>query len=480
MKKPCVYSITLNQLCLSTGLLLSLFSSFVFGLTEALGPEGIRAYAVHEKGITGDGVNIGLLSKGNARDGHIAFDRHGSSAVTLHDFTGSGLERTNHDTHMAGILISAGSPVHPEQIGVAPGAHVHSARISTQRIYEALDALILKHHCRVIVTGIQVAGLNATANGDSILSKLYDYYAETYDVIFANAAGNLSPQITVFGDCYNGITTAGMVKDLQGRYSKAGSASNAGPTADHRHKPDVGAPTQGLFVPSSRGDNFWDTIDGNGRGLTSYAVPHTAGVTALLLETAGKTPQEDDDRSEVIKAVIVNSTQTRFTDANDLTGNPADSTTAWNAQSGYGRLDALRAYETLTGGRIQKDGPAGKVKGWAYDTIKAQSDDVYHITGKKGQRLITTVTWHRKLKKLPNQMYMEAYPKFYLNLKIISPTDKTVVFEPAGRDNLIKVDHLFETDGDYKIVLRNPTLADGRDYGIAFEVVEISATVDEN
>ncbi len=480
MKKPRVCSITFNRLCFSAGLLLSVFPSCVFGLTEALGPKGIQAYAVHDKGITGDGVNIGLLSKGNARDGHIAFDRNGGSTVTLYDFTGSGLERAGHDTHMAGILASAGSPIHPEQIGVAPGAHIHSGRVSTRRIYEALDALILKHHCRVIVTGIQVAGPGVTPDGNSVLSKLYDYYAETYDVVFANAAGNFSPRITVFGDSYNGITTAGMVKDLQGRYDKVGSASNTGPTADGRHKPDVAAPTQGLFVPSGRGDNFWDTIDGSGRGLTSYAVPHTAGVAALLLETAGKTPIADDDRSEVIKAVIVNSTLSQFIDANDLTINPADSTTAWNVQSGYGRLDALRAYETLTGGRIQKDTAAANPKGWAYDSIKTQSEDVYHITGKKGQRLIITATWHRKLKKLSNQLYLEAYPKFYLNLKILSPTDKTVVFEPAGKDNLIKIDHLFETDGDYKVVLRNPTLADERDYGMAFEVVDRCAASDDN
>lgn len=459
-----------HRFCLFTALLLSSLSAFSFALNDALGPDGIRAYAVHAAGITGDGVQIGLLSNGNARDGHIAFVRGISSAITLHDFTDSGLQRSGHDTHMAGILASAGSPIHPEQIGVAPGAHIHSGRISTRRIYEALDTLILKNHCRVIVTGIQVAGPGVTADGNSVLSKLYDYYAETYDVIFANAAGNNTSRVTVFGDSYNGITTAGLVKDARQLYRKVGTASNVGPTADGRHKPDVATPTQGLFVPSDKGDNFWQTVDPGGRGLTSYAVPHTAGIAALLLETAGKTPVTDDDRSEVIKAVMVNSTFTDFSDANDLTANPADSATAWNAQSGYGRLDAWRSYETLTAGRIEKDKPAGKTRGWAYASIKAQSEDTYSLDAMKGQRLIATVTWHRKLKKLSNQIYIESYPKFYLNLKIISPDGKTAVFEPAGRNNLIKIDHLIEAEGIYKIMLRNPTPADERDYGLAFEL----------
>ncbi len=446
-----------------------------FALTEALGADGINVHAVHKAGITGDGVNIGLLSKGNARDGHIAFDRTGgNSAVILHDFTGTGLSRSGHDTQMAGILASAGSPIHLEAVGVCPGANVHSSRITTKRIHDALETLITKHHCRVIVTGIQVGTDSLAADGRSILSKLYDYYAETYDVIFATAAGNNCPQISVFGDSYNGITTAGLVKDANGRYQKIGSASNKGPTADRRRKPDVAAPTQGLFAPSAKGDNFWDTLDGSGRGLTSFAVPQTAGVAALLLEAAGKTNVQDDDRSEVIKAAIVNSASAHWPDPNDPPKNPADTTTAWDAASGYGRLNAMRAYQTLIGGCIEKDKTAENQRGWAYAAIKAESEDVYHIAGKKGARLIATVTWHRKLKKLSSHIYLDRHPAFYLNLKIVAPDGKTVLFEPAGRNNLIKIDHWCETDGEYQIILKNPTTAENHDYGLAFEITEPS------
>ncbi|MHC4525453.1 MAG: hypothetical protein ACYSU8_07955 [Planctomycetota bacterium] len=46
-----------------------------FGLKEAIGENGVNAYVVHQQGITGAGVNIALLTNGNARDGHIAFER---------------------------------------------------------------------------------------------------------------------------------------------------------------------------------------------------------------------------------------------------------------------------------------------------------------------------------------------------------------------------------------------------------------------
>lgn len=440
-----------------------------FAMKQALGSEGIDAYAVHAEGITGQGVNIGLLSKGNARDGHIAFDRHSGSAVTLHDFSQTGLKRTDHDTHMAGILVSSGSPIHPEQIGVCPGAHVHSAHIITRRIHTALEELIVKHHCRVIVTGIQVGTGDLSADGRSILSKLYDYYAEHYDVIFANAAGNSCPRVSIFGDSYNGITTAGLAKDAKGRHTKAGSISNKGPTADGRRKPDVAAPTQGLFAPSAKGDNFWDTLDGGGRGLTSFAVPHTAGVAALLLEAAGKTDVPDDDRSEVIKAIIVNSTTSDFTDANDIAAYRADSTGQWDPAIGYGRLNARRAYRTLLKGPIEQDKMTEKKGGWAYRVIGSQAEHAYLFSGKKGKRLTATVVWHRKLKKLSSQIYLESHPAFNMTLKILSPDGKTVFFEPASRNNLIKVDHVFKSDGTYLLVLKNPTAAEA-DYGLAFDI----------
>lgn len=453
----------------------------VFGLKEAGGEYGVNAYAIHQQGITGAGVNIGLLSAGNARAGHIAFERKSGSAVANYDFTKSGLSRSSHDTHMAGIILSTGSPTHPDPIGVAPGARFHSARFSNKQLYpskvaQALDALVKNHNCRIIMTGIQLPKEIVIADGNSGWTKLYDYYAETYDVIFAGAAGNSSPLVTVFGDIYNGITTAGMVKsDPNGLvYDKIGSISNHGPTADGRKKPEIAAPTQGLVVPTSSGDDHWSTLDANGRGLTSYAVPHTAGVAALLLEAAAKSPAKNDDKTEVIKAVIINSTDPSAFSADNHITNPADSITTWKPDSGYGKLDASGAYETLTAGQLVQNTPSQQSKGWAYDVMDKDETHKYQIQGVKGQRLVVTVTWHRKIKKVGTK-YFEEPNRFYLNLKIVSPSGKMLAFETAGRNNLIKTDQFLKDDGEYRIVLKNPTLAEGRDYGMAFQVVDATA-----
>ena len=452
-----------------------------FALKEALGEQGINAYAVHQKGSTGDGVNIGLLSAGNVRAGHIAFERNSDSAVTNYDFTGDGLSRASHDTHMAGIILSNGSPSHPDQIGVAPGVRLHIARFSNKQLYpskvaQALETLIKKHNCRVIMTGIQLPKEIVIADGNSNWSKLYDYYAETYDVVFASAAGNSSPLVTVFGDIYNGITTAGLVKNDPNAfvYSKIGSASNKGPTADGRKKPDIAAPTQGLVTPTSSGDDHWKTLDANGRGLTSYAVPHTAGAAALLLEAAAKSPAQNDDRTEVIKAVIINSSDPSVLSADDHITNPADSITRWKPDSGYGKLDVLKAYQTLMAEPIIQNTLSRQNKGWAYAVIGPNETHEYKIQGVKGQRWVVTITWHRKLQKVGNK-YFEEPNRFYLDLKTLSPSGKLLTFETPGQNNLIKTDLLLKEDGPYTIALKNPTLAKDRDYGMAFDVIETMA-----
>lgn len=458
-------------------LLIVLLGQSVFGLKDALGPEGMNLYAVHQKGITGTGVNIGLLSSGNARDNHAGFQHGNESAVILYDFTGSGLSYTSHDTEMAGIILSKGSQTHPEQTGGAPGAKIHSARFSNNNLYrtnitKALDTLIKQQNCRIIMTGIQLPEDIVASDGNSDWSKLYDYYAETYDVTFASAAGNSEPRVTVFGDLHNGITTAGLVRgDPNGIYDTIGSASNRGPTADGRKKPEVAAITHNLAAPTSGGKDAWKTLDPTGKGLTSYAIPHTAALAALLLETAEKSSVPDDDKTEVIKAVIINTAKPILSETIRKRSNPADAVTGWESDCGYGLLDALAAYETLTSHRIRPQKPSKYTKGWSYDTIDKNESHEYDIPAVKGQRLVVTVTWHRRLNKI-GKKYFDEPVRFYLDLKLLSPTGKLLAFETPGSDNLIKTDTLITKNGNYKLIIKNPTTVKGRDYGMAFELSE--------
>ncbi|MBC8377855.1 MAG: S8 family serine peptidase [Planctomycetes bacterium] len=465
--------------------LCAVLSSLSFALRESTGPGGSNAQAVHALGYDGLNINIGFISQDNLLVSHEAFYEKDPSGLPtgpqhafVHDTLGFGIDATSHDTRMAGIIVSNGGQNEPNQIGVAPKADLHNIRvvsggsINTTSIQDALTELITVYNCKVIITGI---ALPIDGNGQSIWSRIHDYYAQTYDVIFAYAAGNnddgVSTKVIVFGDAYNGITTAGLVTtpwtDIYD-YDKVGSVSLPGPTTDGigRNKPDVAAPSTMQTVPSDVNDFSWEAVPGSIHGFTSYAVPHTAGVAALLLDYADESGDTDREHSEVIKAVMVNST---FPNIIDKTDAPTTGLN-WHADRGYGRLDALRAYETLSALRIVQGDPATtNLKGWGFDSIKKNDTHAFKIMGKKNQRLVTTVTWHRKL----NASYLEESPRFFVDVEILSmPGGSTVTSQAADLDNLIKIDTLLPDDGEYQIVVKNaPQNNPLRNYAIAFELL---------
>jgi hypothetical protein len=464
-----------------------LLSACAFGLQESTGPNGSNVQAVHALGYEGLNINIGFISQDNLLVSHEAFyekDQNGLPTgpqhAFVHDPLGFGINATSHDTELAGIIVSNGGENYPDQVGVAPKADLHNVRvvsggtISTDSIQDALTKLITVYNCKVIVTGIAL--LTEGDGQDAIWSKIYDYYAQVYNVTFANAAGNYNSSypaithVTVFGDGYNGITTAGLINtDSTAVYDKVGSLSLSGGTVDGRNKPDVGAPSPNQTVPSSASDTSWTTAVGTTQGYTSWAVPHTAGVAALLLNYADSTTAEaDDGHSEVIKAVMVNST---FPNIISKTGTATTGLT-WQADRGYGRLDAMRAFEILSAERVVANNSTAtqQQKGWAFESIRRNQPHTYTITGQKNQRLVATVTWHRKL----NSSFVEETPRFYVDLEVISlSSGSTVISKTAGLDNLIKIDVLLDQDGQYQIVIDNaPQFPDYRDYAMAFELLD--------
>ena len=448
-----------------------------YGLAESTGPDGSNALAVHALGQTGEGVNVGLISARNTRITHEAFeDPCGVSHAFSYDFTEDGIEISWHDTEMAGIVASRGGVGHPNDIGVAPASDIHSARIvdnsnqtTNTTLTNALDELVIEQDCRVIVTGVHDP--SKIADGNSIWTKIYDYYAYEYDVVFANASGNYEPEVTVFGDAYNGITTGGLAVTESDVYLKVGWGSNPGPTVDGRRKPDIVAPSQNQTVPSDDHDTYWETVAKNEVGQTSYSVPHTAGVAALLLGAADETGDADDNESEVIKVVIVNSTFPNINDKSDNPTDPADPCNTWHGDRGYGRIDALRAYELLSADKVAEGADITQTKGWAYDTMTGYGQHDYSVQGGRNERLVLTVTWHREITRDGLVFTKESAPKFNLDLTIKDPCDAVIFSETETLDNLEKVDVLLAKDGMYEITLENTT-DKSRDYGLAFELLE--------
>lgn len=474
----------LRKYCPIISLLIFVICGSVCALQYSAGADGSNARAVHEIGITGSGINIGAITISNVLTTHLAFqDSNGVSHAINHDVSGQGFIYTFHDTPFAGIIISRGSlPSHPNDIGVAPDAFVHCVRIinpmSEAEYQNTFNELINEQSCRVIVTGIQLPyGPNYPGypppDGNSDNSKIYDYYADTYDVIFANAAGNAVEHysnITIFGDAHNGITTGGLRETEPNKYFRVGNVTNTGPTLDGRRKPEVTAPSTYQVAPgySSSSDNYWN--GGYGDGATSWAVPHTAGVAALLLQYANQTADANSGHNEVIKAVIVNSTFPNIEAKAGSPTYPADPNNVWHTERGYGKIDALRAYRTLSAGRISRNTTATVSAGWAYENINPYQTHQYKFAGRKNDRFILTVAWNRKINKL-GKKYFAALPKFDIDVTVSNPPGNVIFSDiDDANNNLIRAELIMPSDGNYTVLLENPVNTVG-DYGLAFEIL---------
>ncbi len=482
----------------------SVFAPEALGLVESTGPEGSNAQAVNDPcGIneTGEGIKVGILGGENVYKDHDAFD-----SSKIHNYNAYGLTELPigwHDTVMAGIIASRGTPgFYSDYIGVSPGVEIHSMSIAysgpstsppeTTIISDGLSDLV-SMGCRVIVSGYDMSDLSV-ADGNSHLTLEYDYYAYNDNVVFANPAGKFVAssitQTTVPGDAYNGITTGGLIlndPNNQYVYRRVGTESLSGKTVDGRRKPDIAAPSDAQTVPTTwdgGASGTWLNTHsvGGQNGATSYSGPHTAGVAALLLGLADGTP--DANRNEVIKAVIVNST---FPNIDDKTGawtNPADVNNAWNADRGYGRINALRAYQLLAAGRVYKGTTIAAEKGWAFDTVADKAKQVYTIKGQKRYRLAATLSWNRRIEwddtSEEGEIDLgELTPHLDdLDLRIYEPNDLNAIFSETllglnPDDNLEKCDILLTKDGDYIIRIVNDSgNGETASYGFAFELLE--------
>jgi hypothetical protein len=457
-------------------------STGVFGQTS-LGPDGSNVDALHSIGLTGTGVNVGLLSARNVSPDHQAFYKSAAdhnSRVVNSDFSDSGVNYTGgtypgHDTWVAGIIASRGWTGYTTALGAAPACNIYSARIVTDAgetyisdLIDAFNTLIDDNDCRVFVLPLQYSG---TADANSSFSKLVDYYAYEKNVVLALASGNDYSYPTIFGDAYNGITTGGLMDACTpGIYSQVGTKSNPGPTVDGRNKPDITAPASRHTTASIGTTTAAYITDSPGYlyGATSFSCAQTAGVAALLLQYADSTSDPCDGRNTVIKAVIVNST---FPNIRNKTGGyTSPATSVWNAHRGCGRIDAFAAYEILSAGKITKSVATSAQKGWAHNKLSGNRFDTYRISAEKKERLVLTITWNREV-----AYYFDAESgPFNINLLIKDPSDANVYTETATLNNLIKIDLPLTSTGQYKVIIKNMTNKD-RPYALAFERLETLA-----
>ncbi len=470
----------------------AMIPAVAFGLSESTGAGGSNVQAVHDLGYLGQDVNIGLVSVSNILDTHEAFQNDGGSsrAFNINNPPIAPTSYIDHDTQAAGIAIARGANSYPDNAGAAPKATLYSMAVTdlNSNLAAAIQTLVESpQQCRVIFAVIQDVSTNVN-QGESFWSLLYDYYACTYDVIFANAVGNGAASYEYYpyqtpptspGDSYNGITTGGLITTPstdEYDYDKIGSWSLSGSTSDYRRKPDIAAPSSNQIAPAYTGETTWAVVSGGGTaGLTSFAVPHTAGVAAVLLDYADESGDTDREHGEVIKAVMVNST---FPNIISKAGLPTTGLT-WQADRGYGRLDALRALKTLGSDRITPGSSTSDPNGWAYETLSPGGNDTYTLIERKtNERLLVTVTWHRRVlwtDKRPWSTINDGELTGYLanlDLEVRDPDGILLNPNPSEIDNLEKVDLLLTKTGNYDIRVVNQSGSESAAYGLAFEILE--------
>jgi len=373
----------------------------------------------------------------------------------------------------------------------APASILYSAAIINlgSNLAETVKTLVEPpRECQVILTVLQ----HPSTDENAFWPLLYDYYAATYDVVFANAAGNKTNEypyyvpVTIPGAAYNGITTGGLIPtNSTAIYDKVGDSSLSG-DGNGRRKPDICAPSSYQIAPAYSGQTDWTQVPSDTVGYTSYAVPHTAGVAALLLDYADGSGDMDRAHSEVIKAVMVNST---FPNIQARDGSSTVETLEsepnwpWHTDRGYGRLDALRAFKTLASNRITPGSSTADPNGWAYASIGPGQSHSYLIAGVENQRLVMTLTWHRKVAwtdishglEAPNGIIdsdeLEGMDLTDLNLEVIDPDLTPLITSFSTIDNLEKLDLRFTKTGNYEVQIVNQE-GDETAYGLAFEILE--------
>jgi len=253
--------------------------------------ELIGVPTLHDCGLTGAGVSIGVQDTGFALDHQAYAD---TQVLGAHDFLDEddivGPQTGDPpNQHIHGTLVLATITGHdPGNFrGVAPGVAVLLSKTEHQAVEEPFEE-------DVYVEGLEwIEAMGADIFSASLMYSSW-YTAEDYDgatavstVAIEIAIGNGLIVFTAMGNAGPDPSTLGAPADAAGAISlgavnvagELAPFSSRGPTADDRIKPDVLAPGWAVYTVDP------GTVDGyvqiNG---TSFSTPIAAGVGALLLE----------------------------------------------------------------------------------------------------------------------------------------------------------------------------------------------------
>jgi len=284
----------------------------------------IRADQVWAAGDVGQGAPVAILDTGIAT-AHPEFS--GRILLCHSEITGTNTceDGNGHGTHVAGIVGATG--VNAAAKGVAPAASFYIDQVLDSTGSGTLSGIIagidwaVANNAKVIsmslgTSPVSTSQPNCDTSFPSLTSAVNN--AVNSGVIVVAAAGNSGNQGVGAPGCISSTITVGAVDNTD---TIASFSSRGGSLKDH------GIVAPGVNIFSSWLSGGYATLSG-----TSMATPHVTGTIALMLHTNPTlTPS-------MVKNIL-------FTTACTTNTTPSCSTGAVpNTVYGYGRVDALRAY----------------------------------------------------------------------------------------------------------------------------------------
>lgn len=213
---------------------------------------------------------------------------------------------------------------------------------------------------------------------------------------------------------------------------------------------------------------------------TSFAAPLVAGTAALLVEGARRRGQEDAERPEVLKAMLMaGCTIEEFSDWSREWHTPLDS------RFGAGELNAYNSWRIFDAGRAAatsvSEEPVGET-GWDLGKVSGGRVVRYDINVPPGQMLhdlSVVLTWNRTVTDSDPGPWFEpevSLPDLDLRLRGIGEPSAVIDESLSMNDNVEHIRWPSLPSGSYRLEVSSnaPTTADPKGFALAWRADSVS------